>query len=59
MPDNAFHDAVGKVVAAVCPEGSNVDSEQIDQVVTEALLASGIWPNSWVNLMTDAEKVHW
>jgi hypothetical protein len=54
--DQVFHETVSKIVAAACPNGSNVDPESIDQTVTETLLESGIWPNSWGDLMTDIEK---
>ena len=56
IPDLDFGERVDQTVGSILEGDTTLDREAADQRATEALLAGGIWPASWADLMPDGEK---
>lgn len=57
IEDRVFHDAVSKTATAILSTvGDDLPSKDADRLVTESLLAAGVWPTSWEALMDEEQR---
>lgn len=56
IPDAEFHQRIDLQVAPALAENGDLDREAVDRQATEALLAEGIWPATWMDLMPEDDK---
>ncbi|UJW85773.1 hypothetical protein [Devosia sp. SL43] len=58
IPDLDFHKRVDDALNGLLEVAPDSNRADLDQALTEGLLAEEIWPVSWEELMTDHDKAY-